>query len=65
MGDDQRPRFSLERMVGPTTFWSMKIRAFKLSSLEDICEDYEQVATYLGTILDHPNQFPWTTTTPS
>lgn len=48
----------VERMVGPTIFWSMKIRAFKLSSLEDICEDYGQVATYLGTIPDHSNQFP-------
>lgn len=48
----------IEAKVGPTTFWSMKIRAFKLESLEDICEDYGQVAVYLGTIPDHPNHFP-------
>jgi hypothetical protein len=47
----------VEAKVGATTFWSMKIRAFKLASLEDICEDYGQVATYLGTIPDHPHQF--------
>jgi hypothetical protein len=33
------------------------VRAFKLASLEDICEDYGQVAYYLGTIPDHPFQF--------
>ncbi len=48
----------VEGKVGATAFWSMKIRAFKLTSLEDICEDYGQVATYLGTIPDHPHQFP-------
>lgn len=42
--------------VDATTFWSMKIRAFKLAGLEDICEDYGQVATYLGTIPDQPHQ---------
>ncbi|HXP97566.1 MAG TPA: methyltransferase domain-containing protein [Telmatospirillum sp.] len=47
-----------EAKVGATTFWSMKIRAFKIGSLEDLCEDYGQVATYLGTIPDHPHQFP-------
>ncbi|MDR3437140.1 methyltransferase domain-containing protein [Telmatospirillum sp.] len=48
----------VEAKVGATTFWSMKIRAFKIASLEDLCEDYGQVATYLGTIPDHPHQFP-------
>jgi SAM-dependent methyltransferase len=47
----------VESKVGTTTFWSMNIRAFKLASLEDICEDYGQVAIYLGTIPDHPHQF--------
>jgi hypothetical protein len=47
----------VEAKVGATTFWSMKIRAFKIASLEDLCEDYGQVATYLGTIPDHPHQF--------
>jgi arsenite methyltransferase len=35
----------------------MTIRAFKLANLEDICEDYGQVAYYLGTIPDHPCEF--------
>jgi SAM-dependent methyltransferase len=47
----------VETKVGATTFWSMTIRAFKLASLEDICEDYGQVAMYLGTIPDQPHQF--------
>jgi len=46
-----------ERLVGPTTFWSMTVRAFKLDGLEDICEDYGQVATYLGTVPDAPAGF--------
>jgi hypothetical protein len=32
------------------------VRAFKLD-LEDLCEDYGQVATYLGTIPESPHQF--------
>jgi hypothetical protein len=36
----------------------MTIRLFKLASLEDICEDYGQVAVYRGTITDHPHSFP-------
>jgi hypothetical protein len=35
----------------------MTIRAFKLPNLEDICEDYGQVAYYLGTIPNHPFSF--------
>ena len=46
-----------ELLVGPTTFWSMTVRAFKLDGLEDICEDYGQVATYLGTVPDAPAGF--------
>lgn len=46
-----------ELLVGPTTFWSIKVRAFKLAGLEDACEDYGQVATYLGTLPDHPHGF--------
>jgi hypothetical protein len=38
-------------------FYSVTIRAFKLDSLEDICEDYGQVATYHGTIPDWPHFF--------
>ena len=46
-----------ELLVGDTTFWSMTVRAFKLAGLEDCCEDYGQVATYLGTMPDWPNAF--------
>ena len=38
-------------------FYSMTIRAFKIESLEDVCEDYGQVATYLGTITERPHDF--------
>lgn len=47
----------IENLVGPTTFWSMTVRAFKVEGLEDVCEDYGQVATYLGTITDQPHRF--------
>jgi arsenite methyltransferase len=46
--------------AGMLDFHSLTIRAFKLegdSALEDLCEDYGQVATYLGTIEDHPHAF--------
>lgn len=38
-------------------FQSITIRTFKLPSLEDKCEDYEQTAQYLGTIKETPNVF--------
>jgi hypothetical protein len=38
-------------------FHSMTIRVFKLPDLEDICEDYGQSATYLGTLPGSPDQF--------
>jgi SAM-dependent methyltransferase len=44
-------------LVGPTAFWSMTVRAMKVWRLEDVCEDYGQVATYLGTIADLPHWF--------
>jgi len=47
----------IERKVGMINFRSLTIRAFKLDSLEDICEDYGQVATYLGTIPEVPHRF--------
>ncbi|MDQ7065071.1 MAG: methyltransferase domain-containing protein [candidate division KSB1 bacterium] len=43
--------------TGNIDFYSMTIRAFKLDSLEDICEDYGQVAIYRGTIPEHPHRF--------
>ncbi len=36
--------------LGFAEFMSMTVRAFKLDSLEDLCEDYGQVARYQGTI---------------
>ena len=43
--------------VGMVDFYSRTVRAFKLDSLEDLCEDYGQVATYLGTIQNNPHSF--------
>jgi arsenite methyltransferase len=47
----------IEAKLGLVDFYSMTVRAFKLDILEDICEDYGQVATYLGTIPECPHQF--------
>ncbi len=47
----------IEARIGFANFRSSTIRAFKLDSLEDRCEDYGQVAWYLGTIPDHPHAF--------
>lgn len=46
----------IEKMVGMIEFYSITVRAFKLD-LEDRCEDYGQVAIYLGTIKDQANYF--------
>lgn len=49
---------AMQRRVGPITFYSMTIRAFKLpDAVEDICEDYGQVAYYHGTIPEAPQRF--------
>jgi SAM-dependent methyltransferase len=40
----------IEDAIGMVGFSSRTIRAFKIDSLEDICEDYGQVAYYKGTI---------------
>lgn len=42
--------------IGMVRFSSITVRAFKLA-LEDRCEDYGQVATYLGSIPEHPHAF--------
>lgn len=47
---------AIEEKVGQIEFTSLTIRAFKLD-LEDICEDYGQVAVYLGTIPNHIHFF--------
>lgn len=46
----------IERKAGMVDFYSVTVRAFKLD-LEDLCEDYGQVATYLGTIPESPHRF--------
>src|SRR3989338_1552377 len=47
----------LAKKAGPVEFYSMTIRAFKLTELEDRCEDFGQVAYYQGTIDGCPNAF--------
>ncbi len=47
----------IDAKIGMIDFYSMTIRAFKLDTLEDICEDYGQIAIYNGSIPDAPHQF--------
>lgn len=42
--------------IGMVSFSSRTVRAFRLA-LEDRCEDYGQVATYLGSIAECPHAF--------
>ncbi|NOX26302.1 MAG: methyltransferase domain-containing protein [Deltaproteobacteria bacterium] len=43
--------------IGMINFYSETVRAFKLDVLEDICEDYGQVAIYHGSIPESPHAF--------
>jgi SAM-dependent methyltransferase len=47
----------VEEKLGHAKFSSRTVRAFKLDDLEDICEDYGQVAWYDGSIPNHPHFF--------
>ena len=47
---------AVEQRIGFAHFESITWRAFKLP-LEDRCEDYGQVATYLGTLPHQPHAF--------
>jgi len=47
----------LEKKLDMIDFYSMTVRAFKLDSFEDICEDYGQAAIYMGSIQDSPHYF--------
>ena len=47
----------IENKLGFATFSSRTVRAFKLNDLEDICEDYGQVAYYDGSIPGYPHFF--------
>lgn len=49
---------AVEEKIGMIDFYAMTVRAFKLECLEDICEDFGQSATYLGTIPGHPHAWP-------
>jgi 2-polyprenyl-3-methyl-5-hydroxy-6-metoxy-1,4-benzoquinol methylase len=48
---------AIKAKVGMIDFHSMTIRAFNLGNLEDICEDYGQTATYLGTMAGYRDRF--------
>lgn len=48
---------AIEARIGMATFYSITVRAFKLDTLEDRCEDYGQVARYRGTITYQPHAF--------
>ncbi|HAA56070.1 MAG TPA: methyltransferase type 11 [Myxococcales bacterium] len=43
--------------IGMINFSSVTVRAFKLDDLEDVCEDYGQVAIYQGTMKECPHTF--------
>ncbi|ACL21136.1 Methyltransferase type 11 [Desulfitobacterium hafniense DCB-2] len=43
--------------VGFANFTERTVRAFKLDDLEDICEDYGQIAVYNGSIASSPHFF--------
>jgi len=47
----------IKNKLGFATFSSRTVRAFKLNDLEDICEDYGQVAYYDGSIPGYPHFF--------
>lgn len=47
----------IKKKIGMTRLYSQTVRAIKLDTLEDRCEDYGQYATYLGTIPEEPHGF--------
>lgn len=47
----------IAKILGFATFSSRTVRTFKLADLEDICEDYGQIAYYDGSISEHPHFF--------
>lgn len=47
----------VEAKAGMIDFFSITVRAFKLDGLEDLCEDYGQVAIYRGSIPQAPHAF--------
>lgn len=47
----------IERKVGAARFESVTYRLFKVEGLDDLCEDYGQVATYKGSIVNCESVF--------
>ena len=47
----------IEEKIGMVGFSSLTVRAFKMGDLEDICEDYGQVAVYNGKLKGQPHFF--------
>ena len=47
---------AVENIIGMINFHSLTVRAFKLD-LEDRCENFGQVAYYLGSVPEHPHRF--------
>lgn len=47
----------IRKLLGKASFTSRTVRAFKLDDLEDCCEDYGQMASYMGNIPGHPEYF--------
>jgi arsenite methyltransferase len=47
----------IKAKLGLTRLYSQTVRAFKLDSLEDRCEDFGQRATYLGSLPSEPISF--------
>jgi len=47
----------VHRRIGMIDFHSRTVRAFKLDNLEDVCEDYGQIAVYRGTIAETPHHY--------
>jgi ubiquinone/menaquinone biosynthesis C-methylase UbiE len=47
----------IKKLIGNVNFTSRTVRTFKLDTLEDICEDYGQVAYYKGSIPGYPHRF--------
>eukprot|EP01100_Stratorugosa_tubuloviscum_P004172 TRINITY_DN2038_c0_g1_i1.p1 TRINITY_DN2038_c0_g1~~TRINITY_DN2038_c0_g1_i1.p1 ORF type:complete len:363 (-),score=197.20 TRINITY_DN2038_c0_g1_i1:113-1201(-) len=44
----------LRQVLGAAKFYSITFRLFKLKNLETECEDYAQIAIYLGTLDNYP-----------
>ncbi len=47
---------AIQKQIGMVNFYSMTIRAFKMD-LEDRCEDFGQIAYYMGTVPETPHAF--------